>query len=228
MIAEWVLALATGIASFMGSASLIGTLLVKRGFSREPAGIVASGFGQAVAALVILYFMTRVGLAGLFAVDVSTGLLVTWLVITAAAFLVVVVSDRLNAPANAPAVKEFLALYRVCRPCFFILPLLVAPVCEEILFRGAVQAWLGTIVGVWPALLVAVTAFTLAHVRALGFSKALIPVAAMATLLGLPVLLYGTLVPSMITHALSNIVGMRNMLIPSRANQFAWVAGEMR
>ncbi len=228
MIVEWVIASAASIASSIGSACLVGTLLIKRGFSRASAEIMASGAAQAVAASVILYFMTRVGLTSLFTVNVSPQLLVTWLAVTVAALLMVVVSDEVGDPMNAPVVKEFLALYRVCKPCFFILPLLVAPVCEEILFRGATQAWLATIIGVWPALLVAVATFTLAHVRALGFSKALIPVAVLATLLGLPVALYGTLIPSMITHALCNLVGMRNMLIPSRTNQLAGLAGELR
>ncbi len=225
MIIEWVIASAASIASAIGSACLVGTILVKRGFSRASAEIAASGVAQVMAASVILYFMTKVGLTSLFTVNVSPQLLVTWSVITVVALLMVVLSDRVSDSVSAPVVKEFLALYRVCKPCFFILLLLVAPVCEEILFRGATQAWLATIIGAWPALLVAVATFTLSHVRALGFSKALISVAVLAMLLGLPVALYGTLIPSMITHALCNLVGMRNVLISSRTNQLAKLMG---
>ncbi len=228
MIVEWVIASAASIASSIGSACLVGTLLIKKGFSRVSAEVVASGIAQVVAASVVLYFMVRVGLASLFTVHVSPQLLITWLVITAVALLTAVVSDEVGDPMNASVVKGFLALYGVCRPCFFVLPLIVAPVCEEVLFRGAVQAWLATVIGVWPALLIAVATFTLAHVRALGFCKSLIPVAVLAALLGLPVALYGTLVPSMITHALCNLVGMRNALVFLRTNQLAGSAGGVK
>lgn len=219
MIFAWVIASAATTASAIGSACLVGTLLVKRGFSRAFAGVMASGVAQVAAASIGSYFLIRNGFVNLYTVSVSPQLLAVWLVVTAAALLTVTIANKVGDPMSAPIAKDFMKLYEVCRPCFFALPLLVAPVCEEILFRGLLQAWLATVIGAWPALGVATIVFTAGHVKALGLNKSLITVAVLAVLLGVPVALYGTLIPSMITHALCNLVGMRNMLISSRPDQ---------
>jgi len=219
VIFAWVIASAATTASAIGSACLVGTLLVKRGFSKASAGVMASGVAQAAAASIGSYFLIRNGFVNLYTVSVSPQLLAVWLVVTAAALLTVAISNKVGDPMSAPIAKDFMKLYEVCRPCFFALPLLVAPVCEEILFRGLLQAWLATVIGAWPALGVATMVFTVGHVRALGLSKSLVTVAVLAALLGVPVALYGTLIPSMITHALCNLAGVRDTLISSRPDQ---------
>jgi len=173
-----------------------------------------------------LYFLTKNGFTNLYTVSASPQLLAVWLAVTTAALLTVTISNKVGSPMDAPIARNFMKLHEECRPCFFILPLLVAPICEEIQFRGLLQAWLATMIGTWPALAVATLVFTAGHVKALGLSKSLITVAVLAVLLGLPVALYGTLIPSIVTHALCNIAGMRNMLIPVRTNQLAGSAGE--
>jgi len=100
----------------------------------------------------------------------------------------------------------------------FALLFAVAPVCEEILFRGLGQEWLAAIIGFWPALAIAAASCTIGHVKALGFGRQLIPVAVLSVILGVEVGVLGTLIPAMVTHAVCNLVGMRDTLIYVKGN----------
>lgn len=65
--------------------------------------------------------------------------------------------------------------------------------------------------GAWPALIIAATIFTLGHIKALGLGKGLITAAILSVILGIPVALYNTLIPSITIYVIYNLLGMRGV-----------------
>ena len=199
------------MASSIGSACLVGSVLFKKGYSKSVAEVFASITAQGVATSLAIYYLLTSGLSYLFTLRITPQIMIVWLCTALGAALTVVISNRLYTSSEPPIVKEFLSLYSTCRPCFYIIPLAIAPFCEEVLFRGSLQGWLSTMIGAWPALIIAATIFTLGHIKALGLGKGLITAAILSVILGIPVALYNTLIPSITIHVICNLLGMRGV-----------------
>jgi len=200
-------------ATMIGVANVTVILLRRTGFNKGVRKLLAMGIGQVATAAVGSYFLISNGFGRLFTLPLSRKLALIWVTATVAATLTVAISNRISGESDIPMAESFRELYCVCRPCMFALLIAVAPVCEEILFRGLGQEWLAAIIGFWPALAIAAANCTAGHVKALGFGRQLIPVAVLAVILGVEVGVLGTLIPAMVTHAVCNLVGMHDTLI---------------
>ncbi len=101
---------------------------------------------------------------------------------------------------------------------------LVAPVVEEVLYRGILQTALRRVLGgPWPGILAAGALFTLAHlsfaadpVRPVALED-LAPLFALAVVLGYNYERTGRLLPSIITHFVFNAVNVVGALLPGGA-----------
>jgi membrane protease YdiL (CAAX protease family) len=108
---------------------------------------------------------------------------------------------RLVAVEPQPAL-DYLANASLARPGFWIVVagiVIAAPIAEEIVFRGWLQAALLRVLPRWPAILAAAAVFGLAHQVLYAF-----PVSLLGIFFGWLVVRHQSLLPSIAAHALHN------------------------
>ena len=113
--------------------------------------------------------------------------------------------DRL-VPGVTELDYSFLAAARCRLFLTLILVYILGPVLEEVVYRGLVQYTLSQYIGSWAALAISTLAFAAPHIRILGPKNAPL-ILAISLALGLLLLVYDSLTPSILAHIAVNAAG---------------------
>jgi membrane protease YdiL (CAAX protease family) len=94
----------------------------------------------------------------------------------------------------------------------FLAVAIVAPACEEIFFRGYVFTALRQTRGLWPGIGASSVLFALAHLNV----QAFLPILLIGIIFAIVCWRTGSLVPTMVAHAMNNAVAMAGLFLGSR------------
>jgi hypothetical protein len=156
------------VVSLLGAA-VIDTTHVKRAFVQLPAQVVLYGFLLGALAVIFRRYYGQPFWRSLrwITAKSSTRFVVTCGVV--AAFAVMVASVLLRTPDNDSPMKELLS-DPASAVMIAIMGTTLAPMCEEIVFRGFLQPLLVRSLGVLPGILLAAAPFGLMHLPEYGYS----------------------------------------------------------